>query len=118
MGAWIISLTHARARVQWQSQMTSYYAKQQAKLAGVEREIFEKLRALEAQTPAKLAAQVAELSDAVSRVADTHRRFAGKVWAHIGERKAPPVANGEIGDEDGELAAMLALQSKPATPPQ
>lgn len=77
------------------------------------------MRALELKAPASLVAQVAELSDAVGRLGDTHRKFAGKVWAELGHARRDKVSNGDIGDPDGDLAAMLALQSaKPVGPVQ
>lgn len=74
-----------------------------------ERELAE----LRKQTPVKLAAEVAELSDAVARLADTHRRFAGKIWAHVGHDHRD--GNGASDATDDELSAMLALQK--AAPP-
>lgn len=60
-----------------------------------------------AASPTKLAAEVAALADAVSSQADTHRRFAGKVWARIGhDEKAADLTGG-----DSQLQALLALQS-------
>lgn len=65
------------------------------------------LQEMRAATPAKLAAEVADLADAVQRLGDTHRKFAGKVWQRIGEHET--AGNGPATD-DADLAALLALQ--------
>ncbi len=44
-----------------------------------------KLAEIEKQSPTQLAAQVAELSDAVARLAATHRRFAGRFDQYVKE---------------------------------
>lgn len=108
--AWIISWRHTRAMESWRSTTVNALAHRLTTLDGERKKISAQLRELEAQTPAKLAAEVAALSVAVQSVADTHRRFAGKVWARIGaEERAPtPTVNGA---DDPELAALIALQS-------
>jgi hypothetical protein len=114
--ALIISLRLRAAQERWQSQMRKQFEQYSGNVKLLHTRISDRLRELEGQTPAKLAAEVAALSDAVSRVADTHRRFAGKVWAELrGDHAQKAVPNGET--EDDDLRAVLALQTaKPVSP--
>lgn len=62
----------------------------------------------------KLAAEVAELSDAVARLAKTQQRFAGKYYA---EGKRDNSEDRNVAAIDDELAAELALQNaRPVSP--
>ena len=107
-GALLISRRQVRAVAGLRSQIAAEWQRRAARFDAEAKRISDALRAVEAQTPAKLAAEVAELSEAVQRVADTHRRFAGKVWSIIGERKPAAAGNGV---DDDELSAMLQLQT-------
>lgn len=91
-----------------------------AKNADFEKRASEQLRELQTKTPVSLAAEVAELSAAVAKLAATQRRFAGKFHAE----RQHSVSNGELkvggsgGDDvDEEIAAHLALQSAPPRAP-
>ncbi len=105
-----ISWTSARALDSWRSRIADDLLRHDQRISQQNESVSSALRELAGQTPAKLAAEVGALSEAVARVAETHRKFAGKVWSIIGERRAPeaPAANGA---DDPELAALLALQS-------
>jgi len=112
--ALIISSRHTRTMDSWRSTTVNALAHRLTTLDGERKKISAQLRDLEAQTPVKLAAEVAALSASVQSVVDTHRRFAGKVWARIGqdERAAPTTTNGA---DDPELAALLAFQNQTRT---
>lgn len=69
-----------------------------------------KLLELEKQSPQKLAAEVAELGEAVAKLNATHRRFAGRV-----DQRRAQAPQHDV--DDDELAAMLELQAaKPSAP--
>jgi len=87
-----------------------------AKADAFEKNASEQLRALAAQTPAKLAAEVAELSDAVARLAATQRRFAGKFHAEQQHGNGKPRSDEQL-DIDDEITAHLALQTAPPRAP-
>jgi len=69
---------------------------------------------LKSTSAPKLAAEVAELSDAVARLAKTQQRFAGKYYA---EKPANSGGGAQLDIVDEELAAELALQSAPPVRP-
>jgi len=72
--------------------------------------------ALKSTAPTTLAAEVAALREAVDKLADTQRRFAGRFDARMGKPREPVVIDGEIADDD-ELKAFLDLQSAPPRGP-
>lgn len=76
----------------------------------------ERLRVLEGQSPAKLAAEVAELSVAVTKNAAAVQRLAGQF--HAQKTRHATVANGDTGDDDPDLQALLSLQTAPPAGPQ
>lgn len=88
-----------------------------AKNADFEKRASEQLRELQTKTPASLAAEVAELSAAVAKLAATQRRFAGKF--HAERQHSEPAGNGQSHNTevDDEIAAHLALQSAPPRAP-
>lgn len=76
-----------------------------------------KLNALQLKAPEALAAQVADLAEAVARLRATHQRFAGRFDATRGR-----VFDGATGeplpdDDDDEIAAMVGLQTAPPAKP-
>jgi len=73
-----------------------------------------RLASVEKTTPTVLAAKVDELSEAVAKLAETHRKFAGRMDRRYQlERPRPDVDT----DDDTEISELLALQSaKPAGP--
>lgn len=79
-----------------------------------------RVAAVEKQSPTKLAAEVAALSEAVARHSEIHRRFAGRVWQRIG-RNEPQHDGFEVDvtndTSDDEITALLRLQSAPAASP-
>lgn len=81
--------------------------------ANVLKNYAQRLAACEKEAPHSLAAEVAELSDAVRRLKLTHTRFAGRFDQYVSKRE-PRVIEGELADAPGtddELAATLALQN-------
>ena len=82
------------------------------------RTVNERVSKLTATAPSGLAVQVAELSDAVARLAKTQQRFAGKYYAQ-GKQTADPQEPAQLinGVDDPELAAELALQNAPSAGP-
>lgn len=77
------------------------------------------LAKLAAASPVKLAAEVAELSEAVERLRRTHQRFAGRFDQYVKPQRGA-VYDADTGaplEGDEELEALLALQTaKPAAP--
>jgi len=110
--AWRISSTHARRVDSWRATTTTHWQKLYAESAKTLRDVRDAQLEMQRSTPTKLAAEVADLSEAVSRLAATHRRFAGRFHA---ARQHEPVSNGET-DLDPEIAAHLALQAAPRPP--
>lgn len=74
-----------------------------------------KLGELQKTSPVNLAAEVAALAEAVARLRDTQRRFAGRVDQRLG-RVSTPADQHELVD-DGEFTAMLELQNAPSGRP-
>jgi len=69
--------------------------------------------------PATLAAEVADLAAAVSRLRTTQQRFQGRFDQYVGqERAAPSLPLHPGGVHDPELEAELALQLAPAAGPR
>lgn len=96
------------------AQIRKHYETASTRLAAHSSKISEQLRELEAKTPTKIAAEVAELSEAVERLAATHQRFAGRFSAAL-QHGHVKTANGhdDVAAADPELAAMLQLQGAP-----
>lgn len=78
-----------------------------SRLAAKQTTLHENFSAMKSTSAPKLAAEVAELSDAVARLAKTQQRFAGKYYAEGG----PAARSNNQPDIDDELAAELALQN-------
>ena len=114
--AFYTSSTSARAQASLRATSSAKLQQDGARLTKLGDHVLSKLRDLERQSPAKLAAEVAALAEAVESLRDTHRRFAGKVWQKIGDRKEPSSSSSNGADDD-ELARVLALQTAPAPPP-
>lgn len=113
-----ISLRQRAARESWQSQTLSSLQAHSTKLDQLARDASARLRELEAHSPTKLAAKVAELDEAVLAIGDTHRRFAGRVWARIGKQHGDETPHGRAPlVDDPEFAAELALQLAPPVSP-
>lgn len=121
VAVWIIYARLTQAQASLRSTIGNALRSSITRADAFEKRASEQLRALEAQTPAKLAAEVAELSDAVARLAATQRRFAGKFHAELqhGARSNGEIKVGGSGgdDVDDEIAAHLALQSAPPRAP-
>jgi len=75
-----------------------------------------RLAELDRRSPAKDAAEVAALREAVDKLADTQRRFAGRFDARMGKPREQVLVDGELVDDD-ELKAFLQLQSAPPAGP-
>lgn len=115
---WITSWLQRRELESWKGTLVADLQRRLASATAQHKQISDALRELERQTPVKLAAEVAALTESVQRHADTHRRFAGRVWAAI-QHGPPPGSNPNPsvdGVGDDELQAVLALQR--ATPPK
>ncbi len=70
-------------------------------------------------TPVTLEAKVAELNDAVARLARTQQRFAGRFYATtrsngVDQAHEPT----DVSEADPEIAELLRLQSAPPAKPQ
>lgn len=107
--ALIISLRLTRAQASAISLLEKRLQTASARLAQQSSAVTEQLRELERRSPTKLAAEVAELSDAVARLAATHQRFAGRFHATKSREREPD----EVAAADPEIAAMLSLQAAP-----
>lgn len=107
VAAWTTSFRLKAELKQWRSTTVNALASRLTVLDQRQKEISALAHEAKTGSPVKLAAEVAALADAVAKQADTHRRFAGKVWQRIGEKDSSS-PNGAV-DED--LAALLALQS-------
>lgn len=108
---WTISSRRTRALESQLSTTQSNLKALVAKLVDAQRSISD----LKSTAPTALAAEVVALREAVSKLADTQRRFQGRFDARMGGARAPVVIDGELGEVDEELSAMLALQK--AAPP-
>lgn len=112
VGVWLIISSHrTRELERLQSRTESELRKLAVSSESANASALSALRELESKTPVKIAAEVAALSDAVSKLAETHRKFAGRVWAELQHRHGR-VSNGDTGEDDAELQAMLALQNR------
>jgi len=109
VAALIISLRHTQAQALWRSRMANEFAKLSRSIDASATAVNKKLHELESRSPTKLAAEVAELSDAVERLAATQARFAGR-W-HKERQIAGSNGHDEHAAADPEVQAMLALQS-------
>lgn len=69
--------------------------------------------ALKSTAPTSLAAEVVDLREAVSKLAQTQRKFQGRFDA-TRQHESAPTNNGV---DDDELAALLALQTAPPAGP-
>jgi len=107
--AWHISLTSAKEADLRLSTLQNNIRALAAKLVSAQQTLSELKRA----APSTLAAEVADLREAVNRLAATHRRFAGRFDARMGSPDGEP-ANGAV---DPDLAAARALQNAPAVAP-
>lgn len=116
--ALLISLRQKRAQESWQSRIAADLSKRVASINAQNASVSSKLHDLERASPVKIAAEVAALSEAVTALGDTHRRFAGRVWQRIGTQGAPDYSDSaQHGAMDPELAAELALQKAPPVAP-
>lgn len=109
-----ISSRLTREQTSWRAQTETRFAKALATLNERASAVTSKLQELERHSPSKLSAEVAELSDAVIRLSETQRRFAGRWHA---KRQHEPAPNSLLDADDEELSAMLALQRGAATKP-
>jgi hypothetical protein len=71
----------------------------------------DRLLALESQSATSLGAEVAELTELVQALGDTHRRFAGRVSQRLGELAGPKPA--EKLDRDQLRSAFLPKVTTP-----
>ena len=78
-GVWIIWLTLAARVNSWTTTQRAYFDRQHQTIAKHNAQMTERLKELEGSSPVKLAAELAELSEAVERLRLTHQRFAGRV---------------------------------------
>lgn len=113
--AWITSLRLKLELESWRSTSVSNYKSLVATTNVALKQMQTLARELEAKTPEKLAAEVAALSEAVAKVADTQRRFAGRFdmrMAQLGLRKSSTVVDGEVErvETPDEVRARLRLQ--------
>jgi uncharacterized protein YhaN len=80
-----------------------------------------RLAELDRRSPAKDAAEVAALREAVDSLKQTHQRFAGKFYQQYREAdpssSSAPQSSLPLNGLDPELAAELALQSAPPVRP-
>jgi len=109
--AWRISWTTERDAESRIATLVSNVRQLAAKLVVAQQTISE----LKRSAPTTLAAEVVALREAVDKLADTQRRFAGRFDARMGKQREGVVFDGDTGDIDEELTAMLALQK--AAPP-
>lgn len=112
--AWIISLRLRLEAELGRSTTNSNLKALSARLATLTENV-SKMRSTSAPG---LAVQVAELSDAVARLAKTQQRFAGKFYAtNQIDQRANGIEAPNSGDLDPELEAELALQRAPSSAP-
>lgn len=115
--ALIISWRLSQGLTRWRSMTASSLRGLYQNAAAELRKTQELQHELRRSTPATLAAEVAELSAAVAKLAATQRRFAGKF--HAERQHSEPKGNGQGVDPevDDEIAAHLALQTAPPRAP-
>jgi len=112
--AWPISSTLAKAAEAKLSTTANALSVRATHISRAVDNVRTQLAELERHSPKKLSAEVAALSEAVESLSATHRRFAGKVWQKIGDRKPESDDLARVGNgiaSDDELAAVLALQT-------
>ncbi len=76
-----------------------------------------RLAELDRRSPAKDAAEVVALREAVESLKATQQRFAGKFYKQLQLDEATSSASSPLNGLDPELAAELALQSAPSAGP-
>lgn len=111
VAALTISLRLKQVLASRQTRIESAFAKLTASVQGELRKVSALQRELEASSTPRLAARVDELSEAVARLADTHRRFAGRF--HAFRQHELPAAGGNGAVDDDEFTATLRLQGTP-----
>lgn len=81
------------------------------------RAVTTKLSALTLKAPESLAAEVADLREAVSRLRATHQRFAGRFDAQRPGKVFDGATGEPVDTDDDEIAAMVGLQQAPPGKP-
>lgn len=125
VSALITSWRLTRAQESLRSTVLHNLTKRLAKLDEQADSVSKLQHELQRSTPAKIAAEVAELSEAVARLAETQRKFAGKFFQATRQGREQARADALAGkqnglldtDDDDELAAMLRLQGAPPAKP-
>lgn len=105
------------------------WKQQHASIAAANKAVSDRLRELDRRSPAKDAAEVVALREAVESLKATQQRFAGKFYKQLqldggdardtygNDPTATHNLRGPLNGLDPELAAELALQSAPPVSP-
>lgn len=120
---WITYERHTRELESLRSTSDSFAKNCNARLALLAKQISDARR----EAPSTLAAEVADLREAVGKLRDTQRRFQGRFDAKMGRADEPTMplypnmpldrSYAGVNQLDPELAAELALQSAPSAAP-